>query len=414
MREAQLSTETGQPIVAARPETAAPARRVLILSAEMGEGHNAAAAAITEAITEVWPGCEVERIDTWALQSERFSRVAVWGYRVQMQILPLTYEVIYDRLCRDDRFAGMFKTAVGSFFGRRLQWFLAAREYDLIISTYPFGSAALDWMHRHHSYSVPTVTYVPAFHVHPAWTYSAIKQHYVMYDTAGEHANTAGFESTMRLGAPPVMLQFGSLGKAEARRLLDLPDDRFVALVTGGAWGLGGIKAAVRALSRDEDMQLIAVCGRSAKLAQELEAMDAPPERLRVLGYVRNMHELMAAADVVITNGAGVTVLEALCTPRPVIAFRPLAGHGKAATAEMIRRDLALAADDVPTLISAITRLATDQTLMRRMERAGEAFVRGRDLRSSVREMEELLHTANGKLATAADTGNGAAHAAPL
>jgi hypothetical protein len=32
----------------------------------------------------------------------------------------------------------------------------------------------------------------------------------------------------------------------------------------------------------------------------------------------------------VVTNGAGVTVLEALRAQRPVVAFAPLAGHGTA------------------------------------------------------------------------------------
>lgn len=399
MSDGHLDTETIPSIVSSvePPQTTAPAR-VLILSAEMGEGHNAAAAAITEAITEVWPGCAVDRFDTWELWGQRFSRAATWGYRVQMSALPLTYEVLYDWLCRSDRFAAVTKAAIGSFFGRRLQRFLASREYDLVISTYPFGSAALDWLRTHRAYLVPTVTYVPAFHVHPYWTYPGINQHYVMYDTATDHARTPGFELTMRVGAPPVTEGFGTVSKPEARRRLELDGDRFVALVTGGAWGLGGIPEAVRALvACDDDLQVIAVCGRSTKLVEQIRALGAPPERLRVLPYVRNMHELMAASDVVVTNGAGVTVLEALATPRPVIAFRPLAGHGKASTAEMIRRDLAIVAHDVPALVSVVRRLASDAELMGRMELAGQTWVEGRDLRVSVREMEQLFQTANGQ-----------------
>jgi len=374
-----------------RSEPAAPAR-VLILSGDMGEGHNAAAAAITAAIHEVWPGCQVERFDTLALRGRPFARAASWGYETQMRFLPVTYEVLYDWLCRSDRLASLVKAAIGRFFGRRLQRFLAARDDDLVISTYPFGSAALDWLRTHQDHAVPTVTYVPAFHVHPVWTYPGIDRHYVMYDTAAEHARTAGVESTMRVGAPPVRDGFGTLCKHEARKLLKLDDTAFSVLVTGGAWGLGGILDAVQALiTSGTDMQVIAVCGRSAELIEQLRALGAPAERLRVLGYVRNMHELMAAVDVVVTNGAGVTVLEALCTLRPVIAFRPLAGHGKASTAEMVRRNLAVVAQDVPGLLSVVRQLASDEVLMARMEHAGRLWVEGRDLRTSVKEMEELF-----------------------
>lgn len=384
-----MSTSNPHPMVAGG--SAVP-RSVLILSAEMGEGHNAAAAALTEVIGELWPGCRVDRFDTLELWGRPFARAASWGYGFQMRAVPITYEVFYDWLCRSDRFAGLSKRAIGSFFGRRLQQMLAARGDDLVISTYPFASAALDWLKRHGRLQVPTVTYIPALHVHPIWAYPTIDQTYVMYDSAPEHARTPGFERTMRLGAPPVREVFGSLGKAEARRRLGLDPAAFVVLVTGGAWGLGGIDDSVKALVGNEPpIQLVAVCGKNRELVAELEGLGAPADRLVVRGYVDNMHEWMAAADVCVTNGAGVTVLEALATPRPVVAFQPLAGHGKASTAEMVRRDLALEAGDVAGLVSAVRRLASDPVLLGRMEEAGRRWVEGRDLRDSVRQMEQLL-----------------------
>ncbi len=393
--------QDGQPKLAATPAIVSPPepsplaapRKVLILSGEMGEGHNAAAAAITEAISEVWPGCTVERFDTLELWGRPFSRFMSRGYEIQIRLLPLTYEVFYDALCASRSFAALSKLAIGSFFGRRLRDFLKTHDADLVISTYPFGSAALHWLRTHESYKVPTVTYIPAFHVHPVWAYAGIDQHYVMYDTAGDHAETAGFERTMRVGAPPVRQGFGTVGKKEARERLGLDPDRFILLTTGGAWGLGGIDEAVKSLASSgiPKLQVIAVCGRSTRLLEHLQGMGIPEDRLRTFGYVKNMHEIMAAADVVVTNGAGVTVLEALRTPRPVIAFKPLAGHGKASTEEMMRRDLALVANDITELVSVVRELATDQVLMARMEHAGREWCRGRELRDSVRGMAELF-----------------------
>ncbi|HWE59860.1 MAG TPA: glycosyltransferase [Solirubrobacteraceae bacterium] len=362
----------------------------------MGEGHNAAAAAITEAIADVWPGCEVERFDTLELWGRPFSRFMSRGYEIQIRRLPLSYEVFYDALCASRTFAALSKLAIGSFFGRRLQDFLKTHDADLVISVYPFGSAALHWLRTRQSYKVPAVTYVPAFHVHPVWAYAGIDQHYVMYDTAPDHAECAGFERTMRVGAPPVKQGFGTVSKKEARERLALDPDRFILLTTGGAWGLGGIDEAVQSLTGSgiDQLQVIAVCGKSTKLLAHIRAMGVPEERLRAFGYVDNMHEIMAAADVVVTNGAGVTVLEALRTPRPVIAFKPLAGHGKASTDEMMRRDLALEANDVTELVSVVRELATDQVLMARMEHAGREWCRGRELCDSVRGMNELFPAA--------------------
>ena len=367
-------------------------RNVVIISAEMGEGHNAAAAALTEAIEECWPGCRVERLDTMELRGLRFAKAARWAYGFQLSALPWSYEIFYDRLSRSDRFASTAKSAVGAFFGRRLAKALDGKDPDLVISTYPFGSAALEWLRRHKGFSTVVVTYVPAFHVHPLWAYPGVDLHFVMYDTAGEHARMPGFEQTMRLGAPPVRRGFGDFSRAEAREMLGIAGDAFLVLMTGGAWGLGDIAAGAETLAKLEPpVHVAAVCGKNTSLEAELRTAAANLNgRLTVYGYVTIMAELMAAANVVVTNGAGVTVLEALRTPRPVVAFAPLAGHGTACTAEMVRRDLAVQARNVPELVEQIRRLRTDEELLHKMERAGESWVQGRDLRRSIREIEAL------------------------
>ncbi len=367
-------------------------RSVVIISAEMGEGHNAAAAALTEAIEECWPGCSVERLDTMELRGVRFAQAARWAYGFQLSVLPWSYKIFYDRLSRSDRFAQFAKTAVGAFFGRRLAKALDGRNPDLVISTYPFGSAALQWLREHRGSSTLVVTYIPAFHVHPLWAYSGVDLHFVMYDSASEHARMQGFERTMRVGAPPVKRGFGDLSRAEARELLGLSADDFVVLLTGGAWGLGDIAPGAEALVKLEPaVHVVAVCGKNASLEADFRVLAANHrDRLAVYGYVSTMPELMAAANVVVTNGAGVTVLEALRTPRPVVAFAPLAGHGTASTAEMVRRDLAVQARDVPELVEHIRSLRTDPDLLHKMERAGESWVQGRDLRRSIAEIQAL------------------------
>jgi UDP-N-acetylglucosamine:LPS N-acetylglucosamine transferase len=101
----------------------------------------------------------------------------------------------------------------------------------------------------------------------------------------------------------------------------------------------------------------------------------------------------MAAANVVVTNGAGNTVLEALRTPRPVVAFAPLAGHGTASTVEMVKRNLAVEARDVPDLVAQVRRLRTKPELLDGMERASRAWAAGRDLQGTVDEIETLYRT---------------------
>jgi len=386
-------------------------RSVLIISAEMGEGHNAAAAALTEAIRECWPGCAVEQVDTMELRGHRFARLARWSYGFQLNVWPWSYEAFYSVLSSSQRVADLSRAVVRAFFGPRIAKTVLKDKPDVVISTYPFGSAALDWLRRKGRMSALAVTYIPAFHVHPLWAYEGIDLHFAMYDTAGEHALLPRGGGSFKVGAPPVRRGFGEVSREQARQALGLGPDEFVVLVTGGAWGLGAVAAAVESLvglaraataakragTGGRPLHVLAVCGKNAQLEARANALvDAHPGALTVFGYVTNMHEMMAASDVVVTNGAGVTVLEALRTPRPVVAFDPLAGHGVASTREMVRRHLAVEAPGVDELVAQVERLRTDPQWLRTMEKAGEDWVRGRDLRASVREIEAAYRARRG------------------
>jgi len=359
----------------------------------MGDGHNAAAAAIAEAIEQAWPGCETEQVDTMELRGPRFARAAQWAYGFQLARLPWSYAMSYAWLSRSPRRARSARASAGRFFGRRLGQELEQRRPDLVISTYPFGSAALSWLRTTKGDTTPSVTYIPAFHVHPMWAHEGIDLHFVMHDGAAEHALLPGFERSMRLGAPPVRGDFGTLGRAEARRSLGLADDEFVVLMTGGAWGIGGIAEGTRGLlGLGPPVHVVAVCGKNASLEAEMRDMAGLEGngRLSAFGYVDNMPELMAAANVVVTNGAGQTVLEALCCGRPVVAFAPIAGHGTASTAELVKRDLAVEAKDLPAFVEQIRRLRTDPSLLSRLEHSAEAWAAGREMRLSLAEIEDL------------------------
>lgn len=223
-------------------------RRVVIVSAGMGKGHNAAATALSEVIKDCWPGCTVDRLDTMELRGASFARAARWAYGFQLSAVPWSYALFYEWLSRSDLLATTMKKVIGSFFGRHLSKVLESKQPDLVVSTYPFGSAALEWLRAKKGMGTLTVTYIPAFHVHPLWVYPSIDMHFFMYDSAPAHARMPGFERSMRLGAPPVRSGFGDFDRTEVRRALQLPGREFVVLMTGGAWGLGDIEAGVEAL----------------------------------------------------------------------------------------------------------------------------------------------------------------------
>src|ERR1039457_4320016 len=70
-------------------------RRVLILSADVGEGHAAAARALAQQLEDSPEQVEVTTIDGLAAMGRLLRPVVEDGYRVQLRFFPQTYTVVY-------------------------------------------------------------------------------------------------------------------------------------------------------------------------------------------------------------------------------------------------------------------------------------------------------------------------------
>src|ERR1700722_15567528 len=70
-------------------------RRILILSADVGEGHAAAARALAQQIEDSPEQAEVTIIDGLAAMGRLLRPVVEDGYRVQLRFVPRTYTLVY-------------------------------------------------------------------------------------------------------------------------------------------------------------------------------------------------------------------------------------------------------------------------------------------------------------------------------
>ena len=378
--------------------------RVLLLTATIGEGHNAAARAITKRIGQVWPGAEVGTLDIIALMAPWMSGLTQSVYHLALDRAPAAYQFFYDVLWRHPWFAWLSKRLVAAWCGWRLWPRLRRFGPDVVVCTHPYGAAAMDRLRRVRRLSVPTAIFVTDFAPHPFWVFSQIDLHFVMHGVSLLEARRLGARGLVAVAAPPVLpafRPFSGRDQRAARRALGLRAGAFVVLVTGGAWGVGALVEAVAGLlglglragpdgpgqaqaqvqvEVQVEVQVVAVCGRNEALRQRLEGLGVPRSRLVLLGFVEAMPELMAAADVVVTNAGGVTALEAFASARPVLMFDPIPGHGRANAALMARAGLALVCCGGAELAAAVLRLAGDSARLAVLRAAELEHLAGRDL----------------------------------
>jgi UDP-N-acetylglucosamine:LPS N-acetylglucosamine transferase len=154
--------------------------------------------------------------------------------------------------------------------------------------------------------------------------------------------------------APLIAQRFLSpIDREAARKRWQLADDARVVLVNGGSWGVGPVLAAASRLTDDADVVLV-LSGRSETLAARLRHVAG----VRAVPWTDDVPGLLAAADVVVDNAGGTTCWEALAVGKPIVVYRPIAGHGRINAEALQREHLATSATTDDELHEAV-RIAT-------------------------------------------------------
>ncbi|MGZ8753394.1 MAG: MGDG synthase family glycosyltransferase [Acidimicrobiia bacterium] len=318
--------QTAQRQLTAEAAAAAPPgrRRVLIVSASMGAGHDGAARELKGRLEAL--GDDVGIVDFLELPYLRFGAFMRWSYEAQLRLVPWSYELMYRMWylvpCMWYPLA-WFDTFVSR---RRLRKTIDAMDPDVVVSTYPLASLVLGNLRRKKWLRVPAITYVTDFGVHPLWTHPGID----LTLTVSPRSAVVARERTGRpveAPGPLVSARFRAElpDRATARAKFGLGDDERVALVVAGSWGVGDVVRTVEVLASSDRFHVVTVCGRDDKLRARLDAA-----RLgTVIGWTDDMPTLMAACDALVENAGGLSCMEAYAARLPVVSFLPIAGHGR-------------------------------------------------------------------------------------
>ena len=354
-------------------------RRVLLVSATIGEGHNATARALEEAVRRLWPDCEVRWLDALRVMGPGVGPLFRRIYVVNVESTPWLYDFFYAALWRYRWFAEASRRFVGGWCGRLLRRKVREVAPDLVVSTYPLGTAGLDWLRRRGELEVPLAAVVSDFSPHPFWVYSEVDTHLVMSEESLRALRRAQPDAVGEVSVPPVVSEFAPGDKGAARRHFGLQADAFTVLISCGSLGFGSMERAARASLRASGVGCVAVvCGRNERMRARLQASLGDDDRLVALGWVQDMASLTSAADVVVTNAGGATALEALACGRAVAMFEPIAGHGRANAELMTRAGLSDLCPAERDLTRTLGELVEDpQRLRDRERRALDHIARG-------------------------------------
>jgi processive 1,2-diacylglycerol beta-glucosyltransferase len=327
-------------------------RRVLILSADVGEGHAAAARALAAQLTDAAQPTEVTVIDGLAAMGRVLKPVVEDGYRVQLRFLPWTYTIVYGLLNHVPPIRALATRLLCLFGSRPLARAIAEHDPDVVVSTYPAVTVVLARLRRTGEVVCPTVATITDLTGLFFWAQPGIDMHMVMYGESLSPVERIAGRDSVRLVAPLISEEFlQARCPLQARRALDLPEDGRMVVVSGGGWGVGDVEGAVREFTRvPEASSIVVLAGRNEQLAHKLRRSFAGEPRVRVYEFTDKMPELLAAADVLVHSTGGVTCLEAMAAGTPVVSYGLPVGHARVNTRAMAALDLVRLANDTTEL----------------------------------------------------------------
>jgi processive 1,2-diacylglycerol beta-glucosyltransferase len=363
--------------------------RILVLSASVGAGHLRAAEAVEKALHQTVPDAFVKNVDILTLTNTVFRRVYGTMYLDLVNRVPHVLGYFYDMLDRPSRSGknrgDRLRLAIQKLNLSVFIRFLRAEPWDLVINTHFLPAEIIASLRKRGELTLPQVTVTTDFDTHRLWVNQPCERYFTATEEGALYLQSWGVraQEIVVTGIPidPIFAQPKDRAACLAKH--GLAEDRPVVLQLAGGFGVGPIASYYRALLDVKvPIQLATVAGRNEQLKAELEAIPCPPQqRAKVFGFTREIDELMAAADLVVSKPGGLTTSETLARGAVMVIVNPIPGQESRNSDFLLESGAALKANSTTLLTHKVTTLLQDprrlQTLkanVRRVARPRAAF----------------------------------------
>ncbi|MFT3867200.1 MAG: glycosyltransferase [Nibricoccus sp.] len=353
---------------------------ILILHATAGAGHKRAAEAISAALQATNQDHRV--VDTLECTTAFFRRMYVKSYISLVQKAPELWGYFYDRsdvVVSPASKRARARLAFDKLNSRSFRKCIDEVEPRVILCTHFLPLELLSDLKGRKKLSMPVHAVVTDVSPHAFWIYPHIEHYHV--------ATPAAARELLRKGVPPERISVTGIPVdpifanrtpgPEARAKLGLLEKPTILLLSGG-FGVGPMKQMLASFAdcRDE-LSLVVVAGKNSTLEKECRVVaENLPVPAKVYGFVNNMHELMDAADLVVTKPGGLTTMEVLAKGKPLALVAPIPGQEQRNAEYLLEEGAAVRLYDTADAAYYLRRWLADPVRIRRMSAAAQAIAK--------------------------------------
>lgn len=342
----------------------------LILSCGTGGGHNCAAKAAAEALKK--RGHNVKLLNPYTLCSKKLARGINKTYITIAQNTPELFGTVYKigDLYRELPFYSPVYHA-NSLMNGVLGEYLAAHEYDIILTSHLFCAEILTNMRRH-GVKTPPVIFISTDYDCVPFTEETECDAYIVpsVSLAKEFVRRGIPRCRLYAFGIPVSGSFSyEETKEEAMRRLGMNENEKHILAAGGSMGGGNINGTLRALKKivnhEENTHLTVICGSNRKLYEAIE--NENDKNITAVGYTKDMARYMKACDIFVTKPGGLSSTEAAVAGAPIIHTGAIPGCETVNAVYFSSRGMSINCGTDKELIKAALTLLRNENICRKM-----------------------------------------------
>ena len=339
------------------PHHRGAARRVLVLSASMGAGHDTVARELVRRARA--QGHEADTVDLMRLLPYGTGPGLRAFYRTSVRHAPWVYDGLYRAFLRPGDHTRPSGVPLARLAAEGLEELVARTGADLVVPVFHLAAQLTGHLTTLGRLRVPSVVFVLDFAVHRQWLHPGNDACLCLTDQAADDVRRALPGTHVETTGPVVAPEFSAPAPGAddwRRRFERYAPGRPPVLLSAGAWGAAAGLGETARLLTDAGYLPVVLCGRN----QALRCRTARVRGTLALDWVTDMPGLLHGVRALVDNAAGQTAVQALAAGLPVVGHRPLPGHGAEGVRRMAELGLSEAADDSTALLDVLDRLVTE------------------------------------------------------
>ena len=351
-------------------------KRILVLSASVGAGHLRAAEAVELALRQTVPDAYVKNVDILTLTNPAFRHFYGKAYLDLVNRAPHVLGYFYDLLDRPSK-SGKYRRdkmrlVLEKFNLKKFIRFLKEEEADLVINTHFLPAEIIASLRKKEKLDVPQVTVTTDFETHRLWVNQPCDHYFTATQEGSLYLQSWGVPSgdTTATGIPIHRVFSEAKDRAGCLARQGLVGDRPIVVQVAGGFGVGPIEKIYRALlAVQEPLEIVVVTGRNEKAKEQLgEVESIGRHRTKIVGFTKEIDELMAVADLIVSKPGGLTTSETLARGAAMVIVNPIPGQESRNSDYLLENGAAIKANNLATMAHKIELLVRDRVRLEQLK----------------------------------------------